>query len=45
MKIVTMASAKGGSGKSTVTSLLAVRAGMDNPSTKVAMMDLDARGV
>lgn len=42
MKTVTIASAKGGSGKSTVASLLAVRAAQDNP--KVAMIDLDSQG-
>jgi chromosome partitioning protein len=39
MKTVTVASAKGGTGKSTITALLAVRASQDAP--KVAMMDLN----
>jgi chromosome partitioning protein len=39
MKVVTIASAKGGSGKSTLTSALAVRASQD--AAKTAMMDLN----
>lgn len=39
MKTIAIASAKGGTGKSTVTALLAVRAAQDTP--KVAMMDLN----
>ncbi len=39
MKTVTVASAKGGTGKSTITALLAVRASQDTP--RVAMMDLN----
>lgn len=39
MKIITIASAKGGTGKSTITALLAVRAAQDTP--RVAMMDLN----
>ena len=39
MKTITIASAKGGSGKSTITSALAVRACQDTP--QVAMMDLN----
>ena len=39
MKTVTIASAKGGTGKSTITALLAVRAAQDTP--RVAMMDLN----
>lgn len=39
MKTITIASAKGGSCKTSVTSVLAVRACQDTP--KVAMMDLD----
>jgi chromosome partitioning protein len=40
MKTIAVASAKGGSGKSSLTAALAVRACQDTP--KVAMMDLDA---
>lgn len=39
MKTITVASAKGGTGKSTITALLAVRASQDTP--RVAMMDLN----
>jgi chromosome partitioning protein len=39
MKTVTVASAKGGTGKSTIAALLAVRASQDTP--RVAMMDLN----
>jgi Mrp family chromosome partitioning ATPase len=39
MKTITVASAKGGSGKSTITSALAVRACRE--TLKVAMMDLN----
>ena len=39
MKTITIASAKGGTGKSTITALLAVRAAQDTP--RVAMMDLN----
>ena len=39
MKTITISSAKGGSGKSTITSALAVRACQETP--KVAMMDLN----
>ena len=39
MKTIAVASAKGGTGKSTVTALLAVRASQDTP--RVAMMDLN----
>ena len=39
MKTITVASAKGGTGKSTITALLAVRAAQDTP--RVAMMDLN----
>ena len=39
MKTVAVASAKGGTGKSTITALLAVRASKDTP--RVAMMDLN----
>ena len=38
MKTIAVASAKGGTGKSTITALLAVRAAQDTP--RVAMMDL-----
>lgn len=43
MKTVAIASAKGGSGKTTITTLLAVRACQDSPN-KVAMLDLDSQG-
>ena len=43
MRTVAIASAKGGSGKTTITALLAVRACQDSPN-KVAMMDLDSQG-
>jgi chromosome partitioning protein len=39
LKTITIASAKGGTGKSTITALLAVRAAQDTP--RVAMMDLN----
>ena len=39
MKTITIASAKGGTGKSTIAALLAVRASQDTP--RVAMMDLN----
>lgn len=39
MKTIAISSAKGGTGKSTITALLAVRATQDTP--KVAMMDLN----
>ena len=39
MKTITISSAKGGSGKSTLTSALAVRACQDTP--KIAMMDIN----
>jgi MinD-like ATPase involved in chromosome partitioning or flagellar assembly len=39
MKTITVASAKGGTGKSTITALLAARASQDTP--RVAMMDLN----
>lgn len=39
MRTITIASAKGGSGKSTITAMLAVRACQD--TTRVAMMDLN----
>lgn len=40
MKVITIAAPKGGSGKSTVSAVLAVRASMD--SARVAMFDLNA---
>jgi chromosome partitioning protein len=43
MKTVAIASAKGGSGKTTIATLLAVRACQDSPN-KVAMLDLDSQG-
>jgi MinD-like ATPase involved in chromosome partitioning or flagellar assembly len=40
MKVITVASPKGGSGKTTLASVLAVRASME--SARVAMFDLNA---